>query len=163
MSMIEAEVAFARKTLGHGSDHVGPDILGSELTGLRAGEGLDIGGHAFFNPMVLPALDVGEGHMDQLVGHHPVVFKLAGRSQLPSEIRVNASAERRLPQVVPLKTPRRPATGRMRMRACATGKCPKYPATAWTASAIQAWIRGSGICKGPGAKLMSTIESPMRI
>ena len=73
--MVETAVAVAWIALRHVADHVGPDELLIELAGLHAGDGFDVDGSSFFEPVVFFG-ERGEGGVDELVGHHPVVAQL---------------------------------------------------------------------------------------
>lgn len=52
-SAVESAVAGLWIALRHVADHVGPDGFLSELAGLYSGDGFDVDGGAFFEPVVL--------------------------------------------------------------------------------------------------------------
>ena len=71
MGLVHAVVAALWLPFGHAVDHVAPDLVLVEFSGLDAGDGFDIRGKALFHPMLV----VGQGrkgHVYQFVSHGPV-------------------------------------------------------------------------------------------
>ncbi len=68
---IETLVAGLGFAFRHIAYHVMPHCGRRELAGLNASDGLDIGGNAFFNPVMLLGHG-GEREVDHFVGEHPV-------------------------------------------------------------------------------------------
>ena len=73
--VVEAAVSAVGIALRHVADHVGPDELFVELAGLDSGDGFDVDGGAFFEPVVF-VRKRWEGGVDEFVGHHPVFGEL---------------------------------------------------------------------------------------
>ena len=75
-----------RLALGHAVDDTLPNLPRSEIADLGAGVWLDVGGEAFFHPVLIVG-QAGEGHVGELVGHGPVVGEIGLR-----DVRANPHA-----------------------------------------------------------------------
>ena len=82
-----------RLAFRHAVDNAFPNLPRSEITDLGAGVGLDVGGQAFFHPVLIVG-QAGEGHVRQLVGHGPVVREIG-----LGDVRADAHASKARPSV----------------------------------------------------------------
>lgn len=78
VGVVEALIAGSGLALRHVADHIVPDFLGGEIARHYSGNWLDVGGEAFFDPVLGGLVFVWilghgwEGHVSELVGDAPV-------------------------------------------------------------------------------------------
>ncbi len=74
--MVQALIVRAGQALWHEADEFGPDLLGTQMAGLRARNRLDVGREAFFDPVMLGG-DRWKRQVHQFVNHDPIVGELS--------------------------------------------------------------------------------------
>jgi len=72
--VVEAFVARSGQAVGKIADEFEPHFVFVQMLRLDAGDGLDVGGDAFLDPVMIFG-DGGESEMYHFVGHHPVRFQ----------------------------------------------------------------------------------------
>ena len=90
VSVVEAFVAWAGQAFGHVAHDFEPHLIYIHVMGADTGEGFDVNGDAFFDP-VMAVVNIGKSEMDHFVGEHPIVREI-GPSGVGADVNRNVAA-----------------------------------------------------------------------